>query len=380
MIVKPFPIARIERVALSPLLGTVGQKGIQRRLKALAEVVSEMARELGLGGAKVTLKRARGVSAEDLRMQFPGRWGFACFADPLVDRRGFLSLDPLLVGRVVSRFVKGAWVGRAMGIESEGQWGLVGWMAARALNALAERDAQFDSWRFCGVADSLGEIVRSQHIEDEWLGCWIQVEAGWDQGCAVWLESAGSVQRAKAPTMDTNPDIGDVSTLGLQVPWVVGRSELSCGELAALQVGDVILMGEDLSCSFVFELGALRIVGRRKEKKVVVEEIQFNWEERVMKHGEAEIQEPKACLKESDLSQLPVVLVLEAGRMEMTVGELSDLRPGDVLAFPEAVLGPVDCWSGKHLLVRGELVDVEGRRGVRVVERVGFGGNHVVDS
>ena len=66
--------------------------------------------------------------------------------------------------------------------------------------------------------------------------------------------------------------------------------------------------------------------------------------------------------------ELPVTLTAEAGRVDLTVGQLSGLRAGDVLTLPDALLGPVALRAGDRLVARGELVDVEGRRGVRLLE------------
>lgn len=68
------------------------------------------------------------------------------------------------------------------------------------------------------------------------------------------------------------------------------------------------------------------------------------------------------------VGELPVPLTVEAGQVELTVAQVADLKAGDVLRLPDAVLGPVSLRAGGRLVARGELVEVEGRRGVRVLE------------
>lgn len=68
------------------------------------------------------------------------------------------------------------------------------------------------------------------------------------------------------------------------------------------------------------------------------------------------------------LRELPVQIVCEIGRVNLTGREVLDLRPGTVLPVGRPLAGPVDLTVGGQVIARGELVDVEGEIGIRVVE------------
>ena len=64
---------------------------------------------------------------------------------------------------------------------------------------------------------------------------------------------------------------------------------------------------------------------------------------------------------------LPVEVVVEVGRLQVTGAQVLELGVGDVLTL-DRPLGPVELRVGDRLIARGELVDVEGEAGVRLSE------------
>jgi flagellar motor switch/type III secretory pathway protein FliN len=67
---------------------------------------------------------------------------------------------------------------------------------------------------------------------------------------------------------------------------------------------------------------------------------------------------------------LPVELVLELGRHRLSGEEVLSLGAGDVLTLNRPLVGGIDLRVGGKLVARGELVDVEGEAGVRLLEMV----------
>ena len=65
---------------------------------------------------------------------------------------------------------------------------------------------------------------------------------------------------------------------------------------------------------------------------------------------------------------VPVELVVELARIELSLSELAALRPGEVLATGRAIGEHVVLRAGERVIARGELVDIEGEVGVRVLE------------
>jgi type III secretion system YscQ/HrcQ family protein len=66
-------------------------------------------------------------------------------------------------------------------------------------------------------------------------------------------------------------------------------------------------------------------------------------------------------------AQLPVMLEVELARVEVPLAELARLEPGAVLPLAIDRRGLVTLRAGERALARGELVDVEGAVGVRIV-------------
>lgn len=66
--------------------------------------------------------------------------------------------------------------------------------------------------------------------------------------------------------------------------------------------------------------------------------------------------------------QLPVQVTLELASAEMSLGELTRMGEGDVVALDRMVGEPLDIRVNGALLGRGEVVEVNGRYGVRLLE------------
>ncbi|MCC4833442.1 flagellar motor switch protein FliN [Shewanella sp. 10N.7] len=77
---------------------------------------------------------------------------------------------------------------------------------------------------------------------------------------------------------------------------------------------------------------------------------------------------PKALKDMSFFHQLPVQVTLELASTEMSLGELTQMGEGDVVALDRMVGEPLDIRVNGALLGRGEVVEVNGRYGVRLLE------------
>ena len=65
-------------------------------------------------------------------------------------------------------------------------------------------------------------------------------------------------------------------------------------------------------------------------------------------------------------NDVPVTLVVELGRVNLTLGRLADLAPGDVVELGRHSREPVELTSAGRLVARGELVQIDTELGVRV--------------
>jgi type III secretion protein Q len=71
--------------------------------------------------------------------------------------------------------------------------------------------------------------------------------------------------------------------------------------------------------------------------------------------------------RDSDLDDLPVRLVFEAGRVELSLGELQRLAPGALVPLGRPPGEPLDIMANGRRLGRGALVQIGDSLGVRIV-------------
>jgi flagellar motor switch protein FliN/FliY len=314
--------------------------------------------------------RVQTLRVEDLREVFPGRWRFSIFLDPVGDRTGFLVLDPLLLGRVLKRIRPDRPVQAGWTLAVEGEDGAIGWLLASALAELSGRDLEgFGSWRFAGIFESAGEVGRCCRGEDSLVATWMAVEAGWDRGFAVWIETSSSARRRRTAFGDVAEDLERIASMRLSLPVLMGTSVLTTEELLGIETGDVILLQECGSEEeVILRLGSLQVLARSRAGELVVESIQLLEGGGGMNTVEILSSGKSPVLDATDVGALPVEITAEAGKVELTVSQVASLAAGDVVTLSEAVLGPVELRAGGFVVARGELVDVEGRRGVRILE------------
>jgi type III secretion system YscQ/HrcQ family protein len=63
---------------------------------------------------------------------------------------------------------------------------------------------------------------------------------------------------------------------------------------------------------------------------------------------------------------VPVTLTAELGRVNLTLNQLADLKPGDVVELNRHSRAPIELTSNGRLVARGELILIDTDLGVRV--------------
>ncbi len=155
----------------------------------------------------------------------------------------------------------------------------------------------------------------------------------------------------------------------------VGRARWPVGEVASLTVGDLLALdglrlhrgelhgGAELSAGIpegpVFS-GTLTPIGARIDAPATLPGAP------VMPAPDAPTDGP--AIDTATLNALPVELTVELGQRACTVGEVASWRVGAVVEFPTVVGEQALLRAGGRPIARGELVEVEGRVGLRVTE------------
>lgn len=71
------------------------------------------------------------------------------------------------------------------------------------------------------------------------------------------------------------------------------------------------------------------------------------------------------------LRDVPAPVVVELGRVKLNTAQLIRMRPGQILRLPRGPNDPVDLVVNGKLFARGELIEVDGELGVRLLQVVG---------
>lgn len=92
-----------------------------------------------------------------------------------------------------------------------------------------------------------------------------------------------------------------------------------------------------------------------------------------MSDEQEETSEDQDNLPETEglLRDVAAPVVVELGRIKMNVSQVARLRAGQVLRLPRGANDPVDLVVHGKLFARGELIEVDGELGVRLMQIVG---------
>jgi hypothetical protein len=171
------------------------------------------------------------------------------------------------------------------------------------------------------------------------------------------------------------PSLAALGELPVAVPLVAGAALAERSELAALEPGDAWLAGEGWwidgsgsgRCALIAGTGELGAgVDLAPDGRIVVRG------DRV-----ALLADPTGAMADSDtipgnladaVLDSPVVVRVELGAVTLTAREWAALRAGDVIETGRRIAEPVVLRVAGRELARGELVNVEGELGVRVLE------------
>lgn len=164
---------------------------------------------------------------------------------------------------------------------------------------------------------------------------------------------------------------------GLPVPLVctIGEAWLDCAGLRSLRTGDAVLpAGPDPAPDRVELVGpdGCRAAARRDGSRLTLL-AGFTPAPAIEDAAMPPIARPDAtppdpALPLDRLDDLPIRLVFEAGRLELPLGRLDEIGPGQVLLLPGDPDAPIAIVANGRRIGTGGLVQVGDRVGVRVVE------------
>lgn len=364
MTVVPFPWSSLDSIRRADLglLATL-RRGVARVVD-LASAEGALREILGPCEVSVRLRR---VTSNAPRVDDTALGALLAPGERPDRRRAFaVVLEPALAGALAARALKRT--GPRVVDASRPATSLAGACAA-ILVAAARRNglAPLRVLSAGGAPALLGEIVS---VDPMPIGATFTVVVDHDAYVAHVFAPRSALEPRRDPL-----DASTLAALGatpLEVPLVAGVLAMTAAELAALSPGDalvpltlartgdafhgeLLLAPPDSDVGFAADLGDDgRLVLREGPLPLEAEDSMVD----------------KDALAQS-LGETPVVVRVEVGSAQMTAREWAALGAGDVVALGKRIGDHVVLRVGGAEVARGELVDVDGEIGVRIVARAG---------
>ncbi len=187
--------------------------------------------------------------------------------------------------------------------------------------------------------------------------------------------------------------IGQLADKEIEMKIEAGRLELSSEDIANLEAGDIIILEhhqlvlgpEGPGGTISAHIGSGRngklqgqLVAAEGQLKfaisqIIVQEQPIETPMTDELNDEPTIQEPTDNLPETEglLRDIDAPVVIELGRLKMNTAQVTRLKSGQILRLPRNANDPVDLVVNDKLFARGELVEIDGELGVRLVKVTG---------
>lgn len=229
------------------------------------------------------------------------------------------------------------------------------------------------------MAAGSSEAILASHLGGRRVAAAFTVLVEYDAFVAHVVLSASRVELAAGAAFDVDAlaRLGDVK---LALPVVAAWSRAAVADVAALRPGDAWLPRSwSIRKTPHGFSGTVGLVAARAERglhadlgedgRLVLRQGEVAPGVSTDARSEGEMVDKDALLE--SVGEVPVVVRVEVGAVEMSAREWAALGPGDVVALGRRVGELVVLRVGGIEVARGELVEIEGELGVRVTHRTG---------
>ncbi len=172
---------------------------------------------------------------------------------------------------------------------------------------------------------------------------------------------------AKALRGQSLPPGEFVEATPIPATLVLGWARATASELAGLGLGDIIVMNQAGPGETLLQAAApWAWRGELEGRRFVVRGLhtQAHAQERRMQHDKTDATPTGS----PDVDAIVVTLTFEVGEKQLTLAALKTLAPGVSIELDRPVAEPVLVRANGKPIARGDLLDIEGRVGVRVLE------------
>ncbi|MFY0529954.1 type III secretion system cytoplasmic ring protein SctQ [Archangium gephyra] len=419
---KPFSFPKLEKVSLNQSRLTARIKWLTPKPEATEALCTRLK---GLFDTQVgfSLEAVRALGPGELRRHL-AEPTFLSFLVPGPHRgRAVLEIELPLAHAAVDTLLGGA--GEAVGVRplTDIEEGVASFVILEALKALVPAMEGLPKLRLEGVARGLDEAITRLSEEGPVLVVQLRARLGTQEGMVRLFLPSGVLdvmeppqaaeQRRAVLQADIQAHLGRLSSVRTWLRAEIAQAEISSGDLASLRVKDVVLVdafsarpdrGEEgtarllvglarkgcLAADVFLEDGQYRaritgmVPGDQSFPRRVPSEADESAADALGESGDEEFTNPEMRnpLAESGavddrmdsgdlLGDIPLQISVELARVPVTAEQVVALRVGQVVELRRAPGEPVDLSVNGKVIARGELVEIEGQLGVRVLSLAG---------
>ncbi|PTL80508.1 type III secretion system cytoplasmic ring protein SctQ [Vitiosangium sp. GDMCC 1.1324] len=425
---RPYTFSKLEKVSLneSRLVGRL--KWLTPKPEA-AEALCARLKSIFDTQVGFTQESVRVLAPAEVRRHL-AEPTFLSFLVPGAHRgRAVLEVELALAHAAVDTLLGGA--GETVGLRplTDIEEGVAGFVLLEALKALAPgMDPGQPKLRLEGVASGVDEAAARLGEEGPVLMVQLRAKLGSQDGMVRLFVPSGvmeamepaqeSEQRRAMLQVDRRAHLGRLSAVRSWVRAEIGLAEISSQDLSSLRVKDVVLVDEFSARPDRGEEGTARLrlgLGRQgyMNAEVFVENGEYQARitevvlgeqpflqrnvpsesdeaaaESLSESGESgddeeftnpEMSNPQAESGAVDdrmdsgelLGDIPLQISVELARVPVTADQVVSLRAGQVLELHRAPGEAVDLSVNGKVIARGELVEIEGQLGVRILSLAG---------
>lgn len=175
-----------------------------------------------------------------------------------------------------------------------------------------------------------------------------------------------------------------ISSVKTELIAELGEIRLTLQEIASLEPSDIVLLQNvsvhysagQLTGEVKMRLGIQGagcfsgdIICEKSSVKVILNRFAANPRTQSQQEGVSMSSEEEGIAQSAEFVQsVPVTIVVELGRRSMTISDVTRLRLGQIIDLQRIPSEPVDLTVDGKLIGKGELVDVDGDLGVRILK------------
>jgi flagellar motor switch protein FliM len=410
---RPFTFSRLEKVSSHESRLTGRLKWVTPKAEAVEALCARL---------KAIFDAQAGFTLEALRVLGPGELRrhlaeptFLAFLVPGPHRgRAVLEIELALAHAVVDMLLGGA--GETVGLRplTDIEEGVVSFVLLEALKALVPgMDPGQPKPRMEGVARGVDEAASRLGEEGPVLVVQLRARLGAQEGMVRLFVPSGVLevmepaqvadQRRAVLRDEVQAHLGRLSSARAWLRAEIGYAEISSQDLSGLRVKDVVLVDSLSARPDRGENGTARLrlgLGRvgSLNAEVFLENDQYQaritevvlGEQSFQRRGPSESDEaaeeqfsnPEMNSRESGavddrmdagdlLGDIPLQISVELARVPVTADQVVSMRVGQIVELNKAPGEPVDLSVNGKVVARGELVEVEGHLGVRILSLAG---------